>query len=150
MCRAKQATDSMDRVESGLPRVRRWKLPQRLSIVPPVRGQQMKGQQAVDLVAPFFALITVLALVAFSPLNKFSRPIRFFLFGGIGSAVTMMILLVIGLLGKVSTGVWRFDVVLSVIASALIGLSQFGSSGKLTDKNQDEPERIHKQDSGWF
>jgi hypothetical protein len=112
------------------------------------------GQQAVDLVAlffaPFFALITVLALVAFSPLNKFSRPIRFFLFGGIGSAVTIMILIVIGLLGKVSNGVWRFDVVISLIASALIGLSQFGASGKLTDKTQDEPERIHKQDSGWF
>jgi lipopolysaccharide export LptBFGC system permease protein LptF len=112
------------------------------------------GQQAVDLVAlffaPFFALITVLAMVAFSPLKKFSRPIRFFLFGGIGSVVTMMLLIVIGLLGKVSTGVWRFDVVLSVIASALIGLGQFGASGKLTDKTQDEPERIHKQDSGWF
>jgi lipopolysaccharide export LptBFGC system permease protein LptF len=112
------------------------------------------GQQAVDLVAlffaPFFALIIVLAMVAFSPLNKFSRPIRFFLFGGIGGAVTMMILVVIGLLGKVSTGVWRFDVVLTVIASALIGLGQFGASGKLTDKTQDEPERIHRQDSGWF
>ena len=100
--------------------------------------------------APFFALIIVLAMVAFSPLNKFSRPIRFFLFGGIGGAVTMMILVVIGLLGKVSTGVWRFDVVLTVIASALIGLGQFGASGKLTDKTQDEPERIHRQDSGWF
>jgi len=115
----------------------------------------MQGaQQAVDLVAlffaPFFALIIVLAMVAFSPLNKFSRPIRFFLFGGIGGAVTMMILVVIGLLGKVSTGVWRFDVVLTVIASALIGLGQFGASGKLTDKTQDEPERIHRQDSGWF
>ena len=112
------------------------------------------GQQAVDLVAlffaPFFALMTVLALVAFSPLNKFSRPVRFFLFGGIGSAVTILVLMVIGLLGKVSTGVWRFDVVISLIASALIGLSQFGSSERLTNKTQDERERVHKQDSGWF
>src|SRR4029453_3855345 len=91
----------------------------------PVRGgQQMQGgQQAVDLVAlffaPFFALITVLELVAFSPLNKFSRLFSFFLFAGVRSAVTIMILIVIGLLGKVSTGVWRFDVVISLIASAL-------------------------------
>jgi hypothetical protein len=112
------------------------------------------GQQAVDIVAlllaPFFALITTLALVAFSPLGKFERPIRFVLFGAIGSAVAMTILAAIGLLGKVSNGVWRFDVVTSLIASALIGLSQFGSSGKLTDKTQDDRERVHKQDSGWF
>src|SRR5262245_27262767 len=113
-----------------------------------------RGQQAVDLVAlflaPFFTLITVFALVAFSPLNRFSRPVRVFLFGGIGSAVTIVILAVIGFLGKVSSGVWRFDVVLSVIASAVIGLSQFWAAGKLTDKTQDESERIHRQDSGWF
>jgi len=112
------------------------------------------GQQAVDIVAlffaPFFALITSLALVAFSPLGKFDRPIRFFLFGGIGSAVAIMILTAIGLLGRVSNGIWRFDVVLSLIASALIGLSQFGSSEKLSDKIQDDRERVHKQDSGWF
>jgi hypothetical protein len=112
------------------------------------------GQQAVDLVAlflaPFFTLITVFALVAFSPLNRLSRLVRLFLFGAIGSAVAIVLLTVIGLLGQVSTGVWRFDVVLSAIASALIGLSQFWASGKLTDKTQDESERIHRQDSGWF
>ncbi len=120
-----------------------------------VTGQPMQGgQQAVDIVAlffaPFFALITALALVAFSPLGKLHRPIRFFLFGGIGSAVAIMILTAIGLLGRVSNGIWRFDVVLSLIASALIGLSQFGSSEKLSDKIQDDRERVHKQDSGWF
>jgi len=121
----------------------------------PVRGQPMQGgQQAVDIVAlffaPFFALITALALVAFSPLGKLHRPIRFFLFGGIGSAVAIMILTAVGLLGRVSNSIWRFDVTLSLIASALIGLSQFGSSDKLNDKIQDDRERVHKQDSGWF
>ena len=119
-----------------------------------LRKHMQRGQQAVDLVAlffaPFFTLIIVFALAAFSPLNRLSRLVRLFLFGAIGSAVAIVILTVIGLLGKVSAGVWRFDVVLSVIASAVIGLSQFWASGKLTDKTQDESERIHRQDSGWF
>src|SRR5207237_9668242 len=100
------------------------------------------GQQAVDIIAlflaPFFALITSLALVAFSPLGKFDRPIRFFLFGGIGSAVAIMILTAIGLLGSVSNGIWRFDVVLSLTASALIGVSQCESSDNWIDKSLDQ------------
>lgn len=112
------------------------------------------GQQAVDIfalfLAPFFALMTVFALAAFSPLNKIMRPIRFFLFACIGGAVAAMILIVVGLLGKISSGIWRFDVVISFIACAVIGLSQFWSSETIIDKKKDEDERIHKQDSGWF
>ena len=119
-----------------------------------LRKHMQRGQQAVDLVAlflaPFFTLIIVFALAAFSPLNRLSRLVRLFLFGAIGSAVAIVLLTVIGLLGNVSAGVWRFDVVLSIIASAVIGLSQFWAAGKLTDKTQDESERIHRQDSGWF
>ena len=110
------------------------------------------GGQAVDIVAlflaPFFALITAFALAAFSPLGKTTRLIRFFLFGCIGSAVAAMILIAIGLLGKISNGVWRFDIVIALIGSALIGLSEFWSSETIIDKKEDE--RIHKQDSGWF
>ncbi len=146
----------MDRAESEIPTSRRDGIYYEDSVYfHPVRGQHMQGgQQAVDIVAlffaPFFAVITALALVAFSPLGKLDRPIRFFLFGGIGSAVAIMTLTAVGLLGKVSNGIWRFDVVLSLIASALIGLIQFGSSDKLSDKTQDDRERVQKQDSGWF
>jgi hypothetical protein len=110
------------------------------------------GQQAADIVAlflaPFFALMTVLALVAFSPLGRLTRVIRFFLFGGIGTAVAALILIAIGLLGKISDGIWRFDIVTSLIGSALIGLSQFRSSATVAGKTKDE--RVHKQDFDGF
>jgi hypothetical protein len=110
------------------------------------------GQQAVDIVAlflaPFFAVMIAFALAAFSPLNRIMRPIRFFLFACIGGVVAAMILIVVGLLGKISSGVWRFDIVISFIGCAVIGLSQFWSSETIVDKKKDE--RIHKQDSGWF
>jgi hypothetical protein len=110
------------------------------------------GQQAVDIfalfLAPFFAVMTAFALAAFSPLGKISRLPRLFVFGCLGGVVAAMTLSIVGLLGKISLGVWRFDVVISLIGCALIGLIQFWASETITNKTKDE--RIHKQDFGGF
>src|SRR5215813_12980391 len=107
-----------------------------------------RGQQAVDIfalfLAPFFAIMTAFALAAFSPLGKTKRALRFLLFACIGAIVAAMILIAIGLLGTVGKGVWRFDIVISFLGSAIIGLNQFWSSETIVDKK--ENERIHKQD----